>query len=295
MQKHTVEKQKVSQSDLEKAISVENIYGAFHPIIRFILKLWNRKLTKVAQNTETQTTIAHLNEHLKKGNAIIFFDHHYAFDALPVGLTLGELLKNAKKALIPYAIHLDLGVDGTGTPSRRYKIRTRLFKWLISKVQKSNPNIRIMPVARKFEISNDNMKSLMGNEYRISNVDYQKTFINSFKENENGFVCILSPIAGLAFPHKPILHTRMYALLENLQKELPYQLPFFYVSAYPRLKKKWHYHYPMLARHDFFARDSFHLPHDNYEAANSLMKSKVTQLRKDANFELLDYEVIKNK
>ncbi|MEN0049964.1 MAG: hypothetical protein AAF806_23075 [Bacteroidota bacterium] len=285
MQKHTA----------ETKIHVDNIYGAFHPIVRRILKFWNRKVTRVSSDPETVATIKRLNEQLKTGNAVVFFDHHYAFDALPVGLTLGELLKDAKKALIPYAVHLDLGVDGIGKPSLRYRIRTSLFQWLIKKVQTSNPNIKIMPVARKFELTNKTMRNLMGKGYKDSNSDYLQTFIDSFQSNEAGFLCILSPIAGLAFPHKPILHNRLYALLDQLQLSLPEDLPFFYVSAYPRLRKKWHYHYPMLARHDFLARGSFQLPKADYESANALMKVEVTQLRNTANFQLLDYDIIKKK
>jgi len=51
----------------------------------------------------------------------------------------------------------------------------------------------------------------------------------------------------------------------------------------------------MLARHDFLARGNFYLPKENYEAANALMKAEVEELRTTADFELLDYEVIKNK
>lgn len=290
MQGHTERKQTVTED-----ISVDNIYGAFHPIVRAILKFWNRKLTRVSNDEVTTETIKKINQQLDVGNAIVFFDHHYAFDALPVGLTLGEVLNSAKKALIPYAVHLDLGVDGAGLPSRRYRIRTKLFQWLIDRVQSSNPNIQIMPVARKFELKNERMKEMIGTEYRGSNSDYFQTFVSSFQENKSGFLCILSPIAGIAFPDKPILHERLYILLEKLRAELPEELPCFYVSAYPRLKKKWHYHFPMLARHDFLARGSFYLQKNNYEAANALMKAEVEELRTTADFELLDYEIIKNK
>jgi len=204
MQRHTKRKQTVVNED----ISVDNIYGAFHPIIRSILKFWNRKLTRVSKDEVTTETIKKINQQLQVGNAIVFFDHHYAFDALPVGLTLGEVLNSAKKALIPYAVHLDLGVDGEGLPSKRYRMRTKLFQWLIDRIQHSNPNIQIMPVARKFELKNERMKEMIGTDYRGSNSDYLQTFINSFQKNESGFLCILSPIAGIAFPHKPILHER---------------------------------------------------------------------------------------
>jgi len=51
----------------------------------------------------------------------------------------------------------------------------------------------------------------------------------------------------------------------------------------------------MLTRHDFLARGSFLLPHKDYEAADNLMRTEVEQLRAAADFELLDYEIIKNK
>lgn len=276
-------------------ITLDNIYGAFHPIIRTILKFWNRKITHVYQDPETTATIERLNDQLAVGNAIVFFDHHYAFDALPVGLTLGEVLYNAQKALIPYAVHLDLGVDGEGKPSRRYRVRTKLFQWIIRRIQSSNPNISIMPVARRFEMSNEQMRAMIGQRYKDSNTDYFENFLQSFEENTKGFVCILSPIGGLAFPHKPVLHKNLYILLDSVRSRLPKDIPFFYVSAYPRLRKRWQYAVPMLVRHDFLARGNFNLPKKNYEAANSLMKQEVEQLRDTANFELPDYELIKRK
>lgn len=287
--KHNNEKNQVEN------ITVDSIYGAFHPIIRTILKFWNRKVTHVYQDPETRATIGRLNDQLAVGNAVVFFDHHYAFDALPVGLTLGDVLYNARKALIPYAVHLDLGVDGTGKPSRRYRVRTKLFQWIIQRIQSSNSNIKIMPVARKFELSNDQMRAMIGEGYKVSNTDYLQTFLQSFQENERGFLCILSPIAGLAFPHKPILHKQLYYLLDNMRNMLPKDVPFYYVSAYPRLKSKWQYYVPMLVRHDFLARGSFNLPKENYDAANHLMKQEVEQLRDTADFQLLDYELIKRK
>ncbi|MEM6699944.1 MAG: hypothetical protein AAF599_16190, partial [Bacteroidota bacterium] len=182
-----------------------------------------------------------------------------------------------------------------GLPSRRYRLRTKFFQWLIGRVQQSNPNIMIMPVARKFELRNDRMKEMLRKDYKSSNADYHQTFIQSFKENKAGFLCILSPIAGIAFPHKPILHQRLYVLLQKLRAELGENLPCYYVSAYPRLERKWHYRFPMLMRHDFLARGSFHLPKEDYESANGLMRIEVEELRTTAAFKLLDYERIKNK
>jgi hypothetical protein len=99
----------------------------FNGISRRVLGFWKNSIVKIGDHETTSTAIADLNERLLMGNAITFFDHHYAFDALPVGLVLGQVIKNAIGALIPYAVHLDMGVDPEGLPSLRYRLRTLAF------------------------------------------------------------------------------------------------------------------------------------------------------------------------
>lgn len=284
--------QRANNTDL---ISEESLYSSFHPIARSVLKYWNSQISEVHQDEQTAATVQHLNEYLKTGNAVIFFDHHYTFDAIPVGLTLGKLLKSAKHALVPYAVHLEMGVNGNGDPTLRYHYRTKLFKWLVGKVQESNPTIHIKPVARSFEMKNDKMRAIVNSKFEGVSLDYLQTFYQLFQECSSGLVCILSPIGGLALPERPTLYDRLYGLMDGAQQSLGKPFQFFYVSAYPQLKSNFNYFAPILTKHVFVARGPFELPSDDYDKANEFMTKEVNKLRSVANFELPDYDKIKNK
>ncbi len=283
------------QSMATDLISEKKLYASFNPIVRSILKYWNGKIAEVHQDNQTNATIQQLNEHLKTGNAVIFFDHHYTFDAIPVGLTLGKVLKNAHHALVPYAVHLEMGVNGEGKPTLRYHYRTKLFKWLVSKIQASNPSVHIKPVARSFEMKNDKMRAIVNKKYSGASLDYLQTFYDLFQGASNGLICVLSPIGGLALPEKPTLYDRLYKLMDGAQQSLNKPFQFYYVSAYPQLKSNFNYFAPMLTKHIFVARGPFELPSNDYEKANQLMTKEVNELRAAASFELPDYDKIKNK
>jgi hypothetical protein len=100
-------------------ITETTLYAGFNGISRRLLGYWKNSIVKIGDKETTLSTIADINDRLLRGNVITFFDHHYAFDALPVGLVLGQVIKNATGALIPYAVHLDMGVDPDGLPSLR--------------------------------------------------------------------------------------------------------------------------------------------------------------------------------
>jgi len=284
-----------SANQEKRVISADSVYEKLNPFVRWFIQFWNGKICKISQDKFTQEAIVNVNKSLETGNVVIFFDHHYAFDAFPVALTLGETLRNASNALVPYATHLDLGVDGSGKKTTRYKWRTRIFKWLVDKVGTANPNIQLMPVARKFELTHEVLKKMIEKDYERKNMNYFEAFMKSFQEFSEGFVCMISPIGGLAFPDKPILHKKLYFLFDSVRTNLQKDVSFFYVSAYPRLKKKWHYRYPMLVRHDFLARGPIEFPNNDYEGANASLKKEVMLMRETAEFEILDYSVIKNK
>lgn len=276
-------------------ITETKLYAGFNGISRRVLGFWKDSIVKFGDQETTSAAIADLNARLLSGNVITFFDHHYAFDALPVGLVLGRVIKNATGALIPYAAHLDMGVDPKGLPSLRYRLRTVAFQWLIRNVQKANPNIHILSVAREFELANPRLKAILDQRFPGLNTRYLKKFSQLFASYERGLVCIVSPTAGIAFPEKVALHPQIYRSMEMVQSKQGHSLPFYFVSAYPRLQAHYHYLAPLLTRHTFVARGPFYLPVGNYERAQGVVDKHLNLLRQAAHFTSPDYARIEHK
>lgn len=276
-------------------LTEDGIYAGFHPVASSILRYWKSQIIEVHHDPTTDATIRDLNERLKSRNAVVFFDHHYAFDAIPVGMVLGQILTSVTDAIIPYAVHLDMGVDTDGNPSYRYQWRTYIFQWLISKFVESNPTIRIMPVARAFELENPRLSAVVEKDFGGINIKYLKTLNSLFEHKDNGVVCVLSPIAGIAFPEKPIIHRRLYKLMDRIQRKKGEKLDFYYVSAYPSFAAHYHYMAPLLTTHTFVARGPFNLPSDDYDKAHEVMAENLRELRKTAEFVPPDYSKIENK
>ena len=276
-------------------ITETTLYAEFNGISRRLLGYWKNSIVKIGDKETTLSTIADINDRLLTGNVITFFDHHYAFDALPVGLVLGQVIKNATGALIPYAVHLDMGVDPKGLPSFRYRLRTAAFKWLTKNVQKANPNIHIVSVAREFELENPRLRAILDQRFSGVNTKYLKKFSHSFARYERGLVCIVSPTAGIAFPGKATLHPQIYRSMEMVQSRQGHSLPFYFVSAYPRLQAHYHYLAPLLTRHTFVARGPFYLPVGNYEQAQVVVDKHLNLLRQAARFTPPDYARIEHK
>lgn len=285
----------VEEKELPHAINEENIFAGFNPVAGALLKYWKQQIIEVQQDPTTLQAIRDLNERLTHSNAVIFFDHHYAFDAIPVGLILGQVLHSVTDAIIPYAVHLDMGVDGNGLPSMRYQWRTYLFQWLIARFKETNPTLQILPVARAFELENPRLSEVVEKDFAGINIKYLKTFTQLFEEKEKGLVCVLSPIAGIAFPDRPIIHQRLYKLMDKVQKRRKEQLAFYYVSAYPSLSAHYHYMAPLLTTHTFVARGPFHLPASDYDKAHEIMAENLRELRKTAQFTPPDYSRIETK
>lgn len=267
-------------------------FGRFH---RSLLTRWKDYIVEIGDPSTTLSTTADLNQRLRSDNAVIFFDHHYAFDAIPVALILGQLLKQVAYALIPYAVHLDMGVHPTGRPSLRYRIRTRAFHWLIKNIQKANPNIRILSVVREFELNNPRLKAIVDAQFSGANTRYLKSFHQLFTQYQAGLISILSPMAGIAFPDRPALNPQIYRLMEIVQRRRANPLAFYLVSAYPRLQAQYHYLAPLLTRHRFVARGPFYLPSGNYDQAQTELAGQLHHLRRAADFSPPDYSRIQHK
>jgi hypothetical protein len=51
-----------------------------------------------------------------------------------------------------------------------------------------------------------------------------------------------------------MLHPQIYRSMEMVQPRQGHSMPFYFVSAYPRLRGHYHYLAPLLTRHTFVAR-----------------------------------------
>lgn len=276
-------------------ISEAGLYAGFDNLTRSLLTFWRNRIVKVGLHDKTGATTADINQRLLSDNAVIFFDHHYAFDALPVAFVLGRVLKRVTQVLVPYAVHLDMGVDPEGLPSLRYKLRTRAFQWLINNIKKTNSNIHVLAVAREFELNNPRLKAIVDRRFPGTNTKYVKRFTRMFSTQKKGLICLLSPTAGIAFPEKPGLHPQVYRLMDMVQSKREKPLAFYFVSAYPKLQAYHNYAAPLLTRHNFVAQGPFTLPHSNYEQALEIVSNQIQMLRRTAQFSLPDYSKIKHK
>lgn len=275
-------------------ITEASLYTGFNRVTRTLLKFWKDRIIELGDH-DTIATIDDINHHLLVENAVVFFDHHYAFDAIPASLALGRMLQNVSGALIPYAVHLDMGVSPEGAPSFRYRLRTLAFHRLINNVQKANATIHFFPVVREFELETPSLRSIVEERSLGANTRYLKTFNQLFSQHSAGQICILSPMAGIAFPEKPALHPTVYRSVEMVQEKWGQSLPFYFVGAYPRLEAHYHYLAPLLSRHAIVALGPFYLPVGNYEQALRVVSTYLGQLRQAARFTPPDYTRISRK
>ena len=271
------------------------LYAGFNRITRLLLKYWKDRIIKIGDRPTTLAIIEDINHRLLAGNAVVFFDHHYAFDAIPASLALGQMLQNVTGALIPYAVHLDMGVDPEGLPSLRYSLRTLAFHKLIKNIQKANPTVHFFPVIRQFKLETPRLRTIVDEQSLGANTAYLKTFNQLFTRHSAGQVCILSPMAGIAFPGRAALHPTVYRSMRMVQDKWGQLLPFYFVGAYPRLYAHYHYLAPLLSRHTIVARGPFYLPAGSYEQALEVVATYLDQLRQAAQFTLPDYARISRK
>lgn len=279
----------------DQPITESDIYAGFAPIPRMILKFWKGQAVRIDSRPATQAALSALDTHLAAGDAVVFIDHHYAFDALPLALGLGKALHHVKGVLIPYAAHLDMKVDPEGYPSQRYRLRTWSFHQLMRGIQGGAPGVRFLPIGRDFELANPRLKAILDRMHQGVNTRYLKTLADWCPKHPTGHVIMLAPMAGLALPDKPVLHPQLYRSLELAQSRFDQPLPFYFVGAYPRWNVYISYFAPLLVRHVVVAQDRFSLPWGDYEAACDTVAERLAALREAAGFTPPDYSRIKHK
>jgi hypothetical protein len=243
----------------------------------------------------TQNAMDDIECRLHTNNAIVFFDHHYAFDAVPLGLAIGKYIKTMRGMLIPYAVHLVMGVGREGEFSLRYIFRTLSFKWLVRILTRNNPEITFLPTVRGFEMDTPRLREIVDRDYRSVNTRYLRTFVRLFSKNDCGQLCFLTPISGIAFPGKPVLHPQLYRSVNLAQAASKNEISFYFAGAYPSWQAYRQYWAPLMSRHTIAIRGPFCLPVGDYEGATICLKNELEALRRETGFRPPDYERILRK
>ena len=274
------------------ALAEINIHRGFNPASRKMLTYWEDKVIDLHTCDECNPAVSAVNRTLEDGNLILFFDHHYAFDALPLGLGLARIIKGVTGVMIPYAVHLDMALGREGEPSRRYQLRTRAFQWLKNHISQGCPQIRFMPVVREFEMDTPRLRSVVDEKYQGVSTSYLRAFIRVFSKYAKGQVSFLSPFAGIGFPGKLVLHPVIFKSIALVREKSKEKISFCFTGAYPDWAAFDSYIAPLLIPHKILISKPFSLPGDGYEEAKCVVEEELDKLRKSADFTPPDYEKI---
>lgn len=279
----------------KKHIHYEDIYQGFGILSRKVLLNWKDRVIQYQQSGSLQAASDRMNEDLQSNNLIVFFDHHYAFDAIPSGLALIQQIKFATGVIIPYSVHLEMGVGREGQPSLRYYLRTKAFRWFVGNIKNSNLGINFFPVVRDFETETPQISKIVDEHYSGVNTTYLRSFIRQFSTHQEGKICFMTPFSGIGFPGKPILHPQLYRSVDLVQQKCGRRFPFYLLGAYPGWDAYANYLAPLMTKHLIVMRGPFYLPQKDYQTAYDQMASEIDNLRKEGNFVAPDYERILNK
>jgi hypothetical protein len=272
-----------------------DVYSGFGRLSRWIFSKWENIVITIRKQDDFYPYVNKFNKQLKNGNVIIFFDHHYAFDALPLGLVLGKNVKYLSKALIPYAVHLDMGVGREGQKSFWYWLRTRSFQWFVRNIRNGHPEVHFMPVAREFEMESTRLRNIVQEKYQGINTHYIRTLIRFFSRKSYGNVCFLTPFSGIAFPGKQVLHPHLYRSIGLALSKKISSVEFYLAGAYPKWGAYQNYLAPLLSSHNIVMRGPFSFSLDDYDAASQLLEAKLIELRKTAKFDPPNYSRLQTK
>ena len=256
---------------------------------------WRDKVVRLGDPQTFKSKIKELNQHLSASNALVLFDHHYAFDAIPLGFGLAQYVENVSGVLIPYSVHLEMGVSREGEFSPRYYARTLSFRWLTAHICEPNPKIEFYPVVREFERDTPRISAIVEQRFLGVNTSYLKAFVRNFKKTTAGQVCFLTPFSGIGFPGKPLLHPQLYRSIDMVQEKCARQFPIFMAGAYPNWNAFSNYLAPLMNEHLLVLKGPLYLPRNDYQAAYDLVESEISELRTEANFSPPEYDRILKK
>lgn len=273
----------------------EDIYQGFGSLSRKALLYWKDRVVQYQRNGTLQAASDRMNADLQSNNLIIFFDHHYAFDAIPIGLALFQQIEYATGVIVPYSVHLEMGIGREGQPSLRYFMRTKAFRWFVGNIKNSNPGINFFPVVRDFETETPRISKIVDQRYSGVNTIYLRSFIREFSEHQAGKICFMTPFSGIGFPGKPILHPQLYRSVDLVQQKCGRRFPVYILGAYPGWDAYTNYLAPLMTEHLIVMRGPFYLPQKDYQTAYDQIALEIDNLREEGKFVAPDYDRILKK
>jgi len=279
----------------EGHITEATIFSGFNKVTREVLLAWKEFIIQFEDVESEEKTLMDMNKRLGSNNIVVFFDHHYAFDPIPMGLAFAKYVQNLKGLIIPYAVHLDMGVGRVGEFSIRYKSRTLVFEWFMRNIRRNNPNIQFLAVVREFEMETPRLREIVEAEYAGVNTKYIRTFAREFAQNDNGQACFLSPFSGIGFPGKPALHPQLHRSLKIAHGKAKNGVSYYLVGAYPSWEVQRQYYAPLFSKHTIIMRGPIDLPVKDYEESKDVMDVEIQKLRKQADFKPPDYDRLLTK
>ena len=248
------------------------------------VRAWSRHLVDpMSLDQESEKTLGQLDRDLASRSVITLFDHHYAFDAWPAAITLDRRLRNLERALVPYAAHLDLGVDPRGRRSLRYALRTRLFHATMKRLRRGFPGLEVVPVVRSFERDNPRLRTRLRGRERACNLHYARRLRACFGAAA-GSLILISPMGGLAMPGRPWLSPQVFrALRPGLS-----QASVYAIGAYPKRRRgatlqrdSW----PLLTPHRVVASGRLDLRDLDLDEGSERVGQAILELRSRAGFQ----------
>lgn len=285
----------LNSSNRKTYLQDEDIYQGFGHLSRKALLDWKDRVVQYRQNGTLQAASDRMNVDLQSNNLIVFFDHHYAFDAIPIGLALIQQIEFATGVIVPYSVHLEMGVGRKGQPSLRYFLRTTAFRWFVGNIKNSNPGINFFPVVRDFETETPRISKIVDQRYSGVNTTYLRSFIRQFSTHQAGKICFMTPFSGIGFPGKPLLHPQLYRSVDLVQQKCGRRFPVYLLGAYPSWDAYSNYLAPLFNEHLIVMRGPFYLPQKDYQSAYDLMSKEIDKLREEGNFAPPDYNRILKK
>jgi hypothetical protein len=283
------------QNSRKVYLSEADVYSGFGVFSRKLLLYWKNKIVRYSDYDKLRSIFNLMSNDLLSNNVIVFFDHHYAFDAIPLGLALAQHVENVTSVMIPYSVHLEMGVGREGEPSLRYFLRTKAFQWFVGKIKKNNQDIQFFPVVREFEKESPRLSEIVNQQFSGVNTVYLKTLMRKFTQIPTGQLCFLTPFSGIGFPDKPVLHPQLYRSLDLVQGKSGQRFPVYIFGAYPGWQAYSQYYAPLLSKHNIVMRGSFLLPQKDYAKAYQVVNSEIIALRQNGSFVAPDYSRILNK
>lgn len=247
---------------------------------RAILQVWLGRLAFTPELEHTQQTLDKMRHDATTRNIIVFFDHHYAFDAFPAAFELAGHLQNIHTVHMPYAVHLDMHRNKRGWLTPKYVFRSWAFKRLKNQVAESELNIVMKPVKRQFESDQPTLSRVADTIAPGCNLAYIKHLLAKFPEPQTGQMLLLAPMGGIAFPGKDLLDPTIYNILQKVQKKAGVSYPVYTIGGYPA-----HYRWPLITPHGFYATGPIEFETDTpHQLALSMVTQEINALRQIAGF-----------